>query len=264
MLKGAIHIHSVYSDGELTLPELRRVLLAEGCCFACVTDHAEAFDENQLRQYLSECATLSDQNFQFIPGLEYECRDRMHILGYGCTRPISSQDPQEVIKHIQDSAGICVIAHPKDTHFQQIEQFSTLPDGIETWNSKYDGRYAPRPDTFALLHRLRRRRPPTLAFYGQDLHWKKQFRGLMTMVMSPPATGGDILAALRRGDYHGQKGDLRLPSSGELPPVVLARFAQRRRKSEALRSVLKSGKRVLDRWGVPIPANVKANLRKVL
>jgi hypothetical protein len=36
MFKGAMHIHSTYSDGEFTLPELREVFLAERCAFVCM------------------------------------------------------------------------------------------------------------------------------------------------------------------------------------------------------------------------------------
>jgi aryl-alcohol dehydrogenase-like predicted oxidoreductase len=50
-------------------------------------------------------------------------------------------------------------------------RFDPLPDGIEVWNSKYDGRYAPRPGTFEMLARTKVRRPDVRAFYGQDLHW---------------------------------------------------------------------------------------------
>ena len=50
------------------------------------------------------------------------------------------------------------------------EQFEPLPDGVEVWNTKYDGQYAPRPGTFELLGRLKTRRPDVRAFYGLDLH----------------------------------------------------------------------------------------------
>ena len=40
MLRGALHIHSTWSDGEFTLSELRHILVGAGCRFACVTDHA--------------------------------------------------------------------------------------------------------------------------------------------------------------------------------------------------------------------------------
>ena len=42
-LKGTLHIHSTYSDGELKLIELREIFLSRGFRFACVTDHAESF-----------------------------------------------------------------------------------------------------------------------------------------------------------------------------------------------------------------------------
>src|SRR5271157_4728099 len=58
MLKGAMHAHSTYSDGEFTLAELRRVFLEEGCAFVCMTDHAEHFAPDQLSQYIAECQAL--------------------------------------------------------------------------------------------------------------------------------------------------------------------------------------------------------------
>ncbi len=80
-LKGALHIHSTYSDGEFTLTELKQIFLAAGCSFLCMTDHAEHFNETKLRAYLDECRSLSDDEFRFVAGLEYECERRMHILG---------------------------------------------------------------------------------------------------------------------------------------------------------------------------------------
>jgi len=132
VLKGAIHIHSTYSDGEFSLPELRGLFTAEGCRFVCMTDHAEAFDEHSLAAYMEECSALSDAKFRFIHGLEYECEQRMHILGYGAEKLASTQDPQAVIRHIDAQDAISVIAHPKDTFFPWIESFETLPAGIET------------------------------------------------------------------------------------------------------------------------------------
>jgi predicted metal-dependent phosphoesterase TrpH len=112
MLKGAIHIHSTYSDGEFTLGELRRVLLAAGCSFVCMTDHAEFFDYEKLEAYTRECESLSDDRFRFVAGLEYACDGRMHVLGLGVTSHVASTNPQSVIRHIEDRAGVSVIAHP--------------------------------------------------------------------------------------------------------------------------------------------------------
>ena len=263
MLKGAIHIHSTYSDGEFTLTELRNLFRGEGCAFVCMTDHAEAFDGSSLRSYLDECKALSDSKFCFVPGLEYGCEQKMHILGYGAQRLAKTQNPQEIIRYIEEQNAISVIAHPKDEHFPWIESFQSLPRGIETWNSKYDGRYAPRPSTFALLQRLRARKSEMQAFYGQDLHWKKQFHELFVSLDCESGGPERILGALARGVYQGRKGDLALPSSGILPSDLLNTFAKEHQKSDRVRKFLKTGKKTLDRMGLRVPAALKTQLRRI-
>lgn len=267
MLKGAMHVHSTYSDGEFTLAELRRIFLDDGCAFVCMTDHAEYFDPDKLRQYQDECRALSDDKFLFVAGLEFACDQGMHILGYGATQRVESQDPETVFRQIELQGAVCVIAHPKNEFFEWISKFETLPRGIETWNSKYDGRYAPRPGTFALLQRLRERKPEMRAFYGQDLHWKKQFRGLFVQLDSGPAsssrTAPAILTALANGTYSGVKGELVLPSSGILDQELLASFAKTNASSFRMWRFLKQGKQALDRVGIGVPESVKAQLRRI-
>jgi hypothetical protein len=263
MLTGALHAHSTFSDGEFTLPELREAFLSEGCSFLCMTDHAEYFDEHSIQRYVSECESLSDKKFLLLAGLEYRCERNMHILGYCATQLTPSADPQEVIRHIGSQGAVSVIAHPKNDSFDWIERFSTLPMGIETWNTKYDGRYAPRSGTFALLQRLRRRNPEMHAFYGQDLHWKKQFRGLRVVLDCDSAEPAAILSALAGGKYSAQKDDLKLPSSGLLPETLLAEFDRVQARSNRLWRYLKSGKHTLDRLGIHVPDSLKAQLRRI-
>jgi hypothetical protein len=263
MLKGALHVHSTYSDGEFTLAELRRVFLDEGCAFVCMADHAEHFDPDQLRQYIDECEALSDEKFLFVAGLEYECERRMHILGYGATRRVDSEEPETVIRQIEEQGAVSVIAHPKNDFFDWIEKFETLPQGIETWNTKYDGRYAPRPETFALLQRLRQRKPEMRAFYGQDLHWKKQCREMFVQLDFAALNAQAILAALANGAYSGVKGELALASSGILDQELLTQFANAHAFSRRMRQLLKKGKEALDRVGIRVPESVKAQVRRI-
>jgi len=263
MRKGVLHCHSTYSDGEFSLEELRAIFVAAGCQFACVTDHADSVDAETLASYTDECEQRSDAAFRFIAGLEYTCRNRLHVLGYGSTVLIDSTDPQEVIRRIRAAGGVAVIAHPRDDAFARIETFETLPDGIETWNSKYDGRYAPRPGTFALLARLKARRPDMTAFFGQDLHWKAQYRGLFTEVECETADRASVLGALRSGAYAGVKDRLRLPSSGEVAPDLLARFARAHRRSQLIRRAIKQGEAWADGIGVMLPSAMKAHLRRI-
>lgn len=263
MLKGAIHIHSRYSDGEFSLRELREIYLSAGYSFACMTDHAEAFDAEKLQQYIEECKALSDDRFCFIAGLEYECQNRLHILGYGVAALLGTTDAQEVIRQIDGRGGVSVIAHPAATMFDWLESFALLPQGLEVWNSKYDGRYAPRPETFRLLHRLQERKPTLRAFYGQDLHWRKQFRGLSNAVSCQTLGSEEILAALACGNYLGFKGDLQLPSSGNPPEPLLVHFASVHERSDRLRQLAKRVKELTDRLGVKMPAPLKAQLRRL-
>ena len=271
MLKGVIHIHSTYSDGEFTLRDLREVYLDAGCSFAFMTDHAEAFDTAKLDRYLTECESLSDENFRFIAGLEFECERRMHVLGLGAPLLARTTDPQRVIRHIKNCGGLSVIAHPMDSMFEWIESFDSLPDGIETWNSKYDGRYAPRPGTFRLLNKLQERREGMLAFYGQDMHWRNQYRGLFNIVEGD--VEGDVegetlsreavLSSIGNGRYTAEKDSLHLPSNGRLPRAVLDSFAIAHARSTRRRGWIKTTKRALDRAGVRVPASVKARLRRI-
>jgi len=263
MLLGALHIHSTWSDGEFSLAALRAQLVAAGCRFACVTDHADAFDDARLADYRLECEKLSDSRFTFIPGLEYGCAQRMHIIGYGITVPIDSTDPETVIRGIRRNGGVAVIAHPRNEAFESISRFEPLPDGIEVWNSKYDGQYAPRTGTFALLHQLQLRRPEIRAFYGIDLHWRRQFRSLFVEVACETVNPNAIMKALRRGEFIGVKGDLRLRSDGVLPPEILARFEAAQVRSQRLRRAIGLVKRVADRLGLAVPRPVKAQLRRI-
>jgi hypothetical protein len=263
MFKGAIHCHSTYSDGECTLAELREIFLAQGADFVCMTDHAEFFDADKLKAYVEECEALSDERFRFIAGLEYECEQRMHILGYGVTSLAGTIDPQGVIRHIEAAGGVSVIAHPMDSMFPWIETFESLPFGIETWNSKYDGRYAPRSGTFHLLNRLRERKPEMRAFYGTDLHWRHQFRGLFNILRCETLTRDSVLSAMRSGDYSGVKGDFELPSSGELSEATLARFERINGRYHHWRNLLKKAKKMSGRLGKKLPAPIKSQLRKI-
>jgi hypothetical protein len=264
MVKGVLHIHSVYSDGEFTLAELRERYLEAGCRFACITDHADSFEDlAKLDAYRRECEERSDDRFRFVAGLEFSCADRMHILGYGVTTGVASLDPVTVIRHIQSQGGVAVIAHPKETAFAAIERFDPAPDGIEVWNTKYDGRYAPRPATFALLARLQRRHQAARGFYGQDLHWKRQYRGLMTLLQTDGCAPAQVLQALKAGQFCGVKGDMQLPSNGVLGPDLLHEFERVHDRSHQMRAWMKRAKTWADVLGLRVPVSVKAQLRRI-
>ena len=263
MLKAALHCHSTYSDGEFTLRELREMFLKNDYQLVCMTDHAEWFEPEQLRAYVEECESLSDDEFRFLPGLEFECERKMHILGYGVPALAGSTEPEEVIKHIENQGGVSVIAHPGDSMFEWIETFETLPSGIEVWNSKYDGPLAPRPRTFRLLHRLQQRKPEMKAFYGQDLHWRNQHRGLSNTLRCESSNQTAVLQALRAGDYNGVSEGTELPATGELPEALLGDYGRINDRYMRKQQVFKQVKKMSGGFGKKLPAPIKRRLRKI-
>jgi hypothetical protein len=264
-MRAALHVHSTFSDGEFTLLELREKFLRAGCRVVCVVDHAEAFDAERLARFTEGCARHSDGQLLLLPGLEFECRQRLHIVGYGVVTRSASQEPEEIVRHIADQGGVSVIAHPKTEFFDWIRGFSVLPDGIEAWNTKYDGKHAPRPETFELIQELRAQRRALQAFYGIDLHWRHQYSGLLVDLDLSPGTPDreTVLAALRTGHFEGVVQQLRLPSSALVPPALLRDFGRRHRRSQRLRAALRQAKRLVDSISVRAPERLKAQLRRL-
>lgn len=259
---GVLHVHSTFSDGEQSLAELRAVFIGDGCRFAALADHADAFDEASLSSYLDECRRLSDEQFVFVPGLEFGCERRMHVVGYGMTGLIASQEPQTVFEQIRLARGVAVIAHPQDGAFSWIESFEILPDGLEVWNTKYDGRYAPRGRTFRLLYRLQQRKPDLLAFYGQDLHWTKQYRGLRVSVEVDALSPDALLEAIRHGRYSAVRDELVIPANGVIEPSRLEEFERTNARSARVRGWLSVANRLRRKIGAEIPASLKSQLRR--
>jgi hypothetical protein len=260
LVKCALHVHSSWSDGEFTLTELRDVFIAEGVSIVAMADHDYAFSQESLVQYVGACAAASDANILFVPGLEFECDDRMHIVGFGVASAAGTSQPEEVIAHIERCGGVSVIAHPRDAHFAWIRTFVTLPMGLEVWNSKYDGRYAPRPRTFALFHDLRQRRPDLHAFYGQDLHWRTQYRGLITWIRVRDLSQAAVLEALAHGAFHGEGGRWTMPSDGGLDEATLTAMDAANARSQRFRTLVRRVKAALGGVVRLLPPSVATTL----
>jgi hypothetical protein len=101
------------------------------------------------------------------------------------------------------------------------------------------------------------------AYYGIDLHWRRQYRGLLNLARCRSNSREEILVAFARGDYQGVKDDLALPSDGRLPASLLASFEAAHARSDQMRRAVKMVKQALKRCGVNVPAPLKARLRRI-
>jgi histidinol phosphatase-like PHP family hydrolase len=218
MKRGVLHVHSLFSDGEESLERLIEIFRQMGLSFAAVSDHAEVFDEARMEEYVRLCESLSDDRFLVIPGLEFALHGGdIHILGYGITRRVRFSSMEQLVDGIHNEGGLAVLAHPPAGSTNMIGPIKAKLDGIEVWNARYDGVYAPRADSFQLLRRVRSQNVNAVAYCGIDLHKVSQTRKpVYTEVDIESLDRSAIMSALRAGRFTLRGGNIAVPSSGDL------------------------------------------------
>ena len=126
-----LHMHTTYSDGNITMEELLEEILEKDISVFSITEHDTT--ENTIKAL----KFAETNNLCFIPGVEVTStlEGRRHILGYGIDynddklnklmaknrvllqsgcdeNKLLFPSPEEVITAIIDASGVPVIAHP--------------------------------------------------------------------------------------------------------------------------------------------------------
>jgi len=186
--------------------------------FLAVSDHAEVFDEERMRQYVADCASLSNGQFLVIPGLEFAVKGgSIHILGYGITRRVHASNMEQLVDAIHQAGGIAVLAHPPKGGINLIGAIKSKLDGIEVWNVRYDGTIAPRAESFQLLRRVRKSNLKAAAYCGVDFHKMGQARKPVYIeVETEHLEQGEIMSALRERRFTVRGSNIQIPASGDL------------------------------------------------
>ncbi len=133
--KGNIHIHTVYSDGTGTIPEVAAAAAEAGLDFIITTDHHRRGDIKQEGFYNGLCVLMETE-------LNGGCN---HYLAMGTKEdiPDHTEQPQKTIDTVKSQGGFGFLAHPFETGSPLITDGSELPwkdwtvtgfDGIEIWN----------------------------------------------------------------------------------------------------------------------------------
>ncbi len=170
MLLCDFHIHTNYSDGKLSVPEVVDFYGRLGFDCICITDHLAdprrligklarlsnmTVSENQLDEYFEVIErerrrAWRKYNMIVLTGIEfnkdgYTKKSSAHLLGIGLKAPIpSALDLPETIAHIHAQGGLAVASHPhimksewgKDTLYlwENHEKFAPLIDAWEIAN----------------------------------------------------------------------------------------------------------------------------------
>jgi glycosyltransferase involved in cell wall biosynthesis len=197
------------------LPQLRTLFLSHGYRFACITDHSQDISEAVFETFVGECQSLSDDEFLFVPGLEYSCDNYVHILGIGIRHISSRTDPTAVIDHIHSENGVAVLAHPTKSHLNPTDKWINRLDGVEIWNAGADGRFLPQRHSVELVGDLKSGAKHLAVYFGMDFH--AGFQDMAIVVNSDFLRVDGILAALRERDFRCTSLLLNMPSSGTMP-----------------------------------------------
>jgi predicted metal-dependent phosphoesterase TrpH len=217
-MRGVLHVHSQFSDGEESLERIVQTFRDAGMAFIAVSDHAEVFDEQRMQEYVAICDSLSSNNFLVIPGLEFALKGgSIHILGYGITKRVRASTMEQLVGGIHEAGGIAVLAHPPVGSINMIGTIKGELDGIEVWNGRYDGTIAPRAESFQLLRRVRMSNLKVAAYCGVDFHKIGQARKpVYVEIESNALQRREILSLLRAGRFTLHGSNMAIPSSGKL------------------------------------------------
>lgn len=164
------HIHSTYSDGHLSVPELIDFYGAHGFDCICITDHLAdprrllgklsrltglTLNPLQLDEYFATIRREADRAWRqyrllVLPGIEFNkdgCtkKSSAHLLGIDLQHPIAPDlDLPQTISDIHDQNALAVASHPhimksewgKDTLFlwENLDTFLPLLDAWEIAN----------------------------------------------------------------------------------------------------------------------------------
>jgi len=134
---GALHIHSIYSDGSGEVPDIAKFGEEVGLDYLVLTDH------NTLRA-LHEGYEKWYGNTLLLVGCEINDKEnKNHYLALGINEAFSTRiSAKEYVKKVKEAGGIGFLAHPheKRTHMKEHPPYPWIDwdikdfNGIEIWN----------------------------------------------------------------------------------------------------------------------------------
>ena len=197
LFKGDLHIHTLASDGVLSVEELAQRALRHGLDFLAITDHNQMVSADSLPRL---------PGLTLIPGIEWT-----HFMGHasflGVDRPYDepffANSPEEVQARF-DSArsrdALIAIDHPFDELCPFQFDMNSLPfDCLEIWNGPMR---ESNLRAVGLWHSMLKAGKKVPICGGSDYHRDHLFifpGGPTTCVRVMSASPADILSGLRQG-----------------------------------------------------------------
>jgi hypothetical protein len=257
---GAVHIHSDFShDGKIPLDEIRNLFLKRGVRFVCLTEHIEDLTASEYGDLVKNCASLSNDEFLFIPGIEIEdeCLLIIGIYAINDFEKLEKRDFSNINRYFT------VIAHPhklKESVLRSFleggERYSV--DAMEIVNIRYNGRHMGTP--LYVIKNYIEHQDQVKAILGIDLHDTSDFFDAYIKLNCNSLSAADILSGLKKGDYE-------LIVSGKpfsIPKNNLIFFYTKIVLSRFLISAANFINMVIKKSGLRVPKNIKRRIKKLL
>jgi hypothetical protein len=174
-----------------------------------MTEHIEFLDQEDIDRIVRQCRQASDDEFLFIPGIEMDC---WVVYFLGIKDPVVDfTDNRTIYDSLNANARLCVLSHPIKAKYRYPEWILRDCDAVEIMNNKHDGRFYFRPQSEALLRRIRRRRPEVVPVVGMDFHTPDQLCDIhMRLVREGPLDADFILGEIQAGRIDFYRGDARM------------------------------------------------------
>lgn len=134
---GAIHIHSVFSDGTADIDEIAGYADEVGLDFITITDH------NTLRGLHENKEGWYGKTLVIVGTEINDKNNKNHYLAFGIDKTFSTRvEAKEYVKQVKEAGGIGFLAHPHE-HRDSMKEHPPYPwtdwdtddfNGIEIWN----------------------------------------------------------------------------------------------------------------------------------
>ncbi len=186
-----LHIHTVFSDGTMSVEDVLKKAKHIGLSGISITDH------DTLDGSLKALSIQRDYGVLAIPGVEVSTRYG-HILVYGLTK-LKYSSVNELIDVVHENAGLLAVAHPygKFAFFKYpiVDMADLLKkmDAIECYNGKTF--HSSNVKAKQLAIKLGK---PCIG--GSDAHIIEEVGSVVTLINEDIKTVDDFISAVRKGN----------------------------------------------------------------
>ncbi|MHA2220070.1 MAG: PIG-L family deacetylase, partial [Candidatus Hodarchaeales archaeon] len=229
IVKGICHVHSQHSyDGTLDLDELKNIYEKKGFNFMLLTEHAEkGMTETRYDQIKNECKKLSKNKFILIPGLEYISYQSYHILAIGLNhyKDLNKKDTKYILNEVKKSGGLSIVAHPVRYGHRISKAIIPFIDGIEIWNTSYDGITQVKKNIKLFKSSLGYNQN-LICVGGMDLHLYDTKENIVYFYMPsvPHLSKDEIFSSLKNGQFEVRSDIYSISSTGNISVQNRKRF----------------------------------------